>query len=162
MFQNKLSQRRLIKVKASLRLRIEAGVLKATPKLSTSIGQQRILIQDFFDVLEEKLLGYDFVHKLPIKVVLLVYTNSSYSIFIKYPILNTILLRLSRVKKLPGRKELVLLRCTNNKYIVTPYMLYEAVFYYYSYKGINWIFLRKIYKSIFNSARHFGIHVYKC
>ena len=156
----------LQKFKFVLKFNIESNVKVLNPKISTVLSQKRINSSDFLILFKEKLVLLNIKEDVNVllKVWLFVSELDDYILYIKMPSLTTLINRFFNSKKnydWPGFLFNKPLKNTENyfNYIITPYILYEIVYYQYTYEVVNISFMNFFKKSV-NSLSSKGINIF--
>lgn len=152
------------KYKFILKFKIESNIKSLNPKISTVLSQKRINSSDFLIFLKEKLslLNIKEDVNVQLRVLLFFFELDDYLIYIKMPSLTSLLNRFFFLKKnycCPG----FLYKRSIDKYffnyIITPYILYEILFYQFSYDNTDDILLIHHFKKNVDSLKSKGINI---
>lgn len=155
----------LKKFKFVVKFQIESNIKSLNPKISTVLSQKRINSTDFLTYLKEKLFLLNIKEDVNVllKVFLFVFELDDYIIYIKMPSLSTLLNRFFFLKKNYNCPGFLYKKVTKKQYffnyILTPYILYEIVFYQLSYDNEKNISLLNHFKKSVNSLKSKGINL---
>ena len=152
-------------IKSRVKIRFENGNWSSNAKLTTSLGQQRIKMDEFFDYLIKKESFLHLKKGILITVYLIVYNYLNYKLLIKLPSTSTLCKRALGVTANIGKVGYLLMpkkRRYRNTYIITQYILYEIVRYKYKHVLYNEITFNTLLKKELHSLRSNGIYLYIC
>lgn len=147
-------------INSTIKLEFKTGNLVSNQKINTSLGHQRLNVNDYFNVLEKKVSFFNFKKGILFTAVLLVFNNKSYALNIKMPSFSTLIKRALKVKKNFAKPGYILILNKKTPYIITPYMLFEIVKYKYNCVYYRNISLRSYFKKNLSSIKSNGVNLY--
>ena len=146
-----------MKIQALLRLKINAGQATSKEPVGPALGQLGIPIMDFCNKFNNATIKY--INEAPLNVVVYSYGNQKYDFIIKYPDFLFFVRRCFDIKniiKKPG----YLFFPLEKIFYITPYILYEILFYYTNnYYGTSCITISE-YKKLLNSLYSSGLIIF--
>lgn len=146
-----------MKIQALLRLKIIASQASSKEPVGPALGQLGIPIMDFctkFNGLTQR-----FFNDTPLNVVIYSYGNQKYDFIIKFPDFNYFVKRCFSnfiSYKKPGYFTFPM----DKLFYITPFLLYEILYYYSINYWNNSIVYLKDYKKLVNSLKSNGFIVF--
>ena len=149
------------RIQSTVKLKFNNGLFVSNKDITSSLGQRRIQSDEFFDILSRKMSLLPIKEGVLFTVFLLILNNNSYLMRIKLPSCNTLIKKSLGVQvnlKQPGY--LLMFDDLQNPYIITPYILYEVVYYKYNCLNYRNISLKSYFKLHLFSLKSLGVFIY--
>ena len=152
-------------INATIKFKFFNGTFVANKEVSGSLGQRRVIPDDYFFILTKKLSFFPLKEGILFTVFFLYINNNNYFLRIKLPSCSTLIKRSLGVSNNYMKPNFfILLEDIGlfNPYVITPYMLFEIVFYKYKILNNKTIALSSYFKSHLYSLKSSSIYIFLC